>query len=57
MNDLKHLYFLSKVDGLGAVRIKRLLDRFGSAENVFNANINELVEAKAVNHVKNGIVM
>lgn len=48
MNDLKHLYFLSKVDGLGAVRIKRLLDRFGSAENVFNANINELVEVENI---------
>ena len=46
MKDLKHLYFLTKIDGLGTVRIKRLLDKFGSAENVFNANLVDLTEVE-----------
>ncbi len=48
MKDLKHLYFLTKIDGLGTVRIKRLLDKFGSAENVFNANLNDLTEVENI---------
>ncbi len=48
MNDLKHLYFLTKIEGLGTVRIKRLLDRFGSAENVFSAGINEISEVENI---------
>ncbi len=54
MNDFKYLYFLTKVEGLGSVRIKRLLDRFGSAEKVFNASAIELagienISAKTAN--------
>jgi len=48
MNDHKHLYFLAKIDGLGTVRIKRLLDRFGSAEAVFNADLSELAEVENI---------
>ncbi len=48
MNDLKHLYFRTKIDGLGTVRIKRLLDKFGSAENVVGADINELSEVENI---------
>ena len=42
MNDLKHLYFLTKIEGLGSVRIKRLIDKFGTAENVFGASAREI---------------
>lgn len=48
MNDHKHLYFLTKIDGLGTVRIKRLLDRFGSAEAVFNADLSDLAEVENI---------
>lgn len=40
--DFKYLYFLTKLEGLGSVRIKRLLDRFETAEGVFNASAIEL---------------
>jgi DNA processing protein len=42
MTDLKHLYFLTKIEGLGSVRIKRLIEKFGSAENVFGASAREI---------------
>src|SRR4030095_9561390 len=48
MNDFRYLYYLSKIDGLGAVRIKRLLERFGSAENVFSSGAGELSEAENI---------
>ncbi|MEO8512711.1 MAG: DNA-processing protein DprA [Ignavibacteria bacterium] len=48
MKDLKHLYFLTKIDGLGTVRIKRLLDKFGSAENVFDAKPDEITEVENI---------
>ncbi len=48
MKDLKHLYFLTKIDGLGSVRIKRLLDKFGTAENVFNVGYDELSEIENI---------
>jgi DNA processing protein len=57
-SDFKYLYFLIKVEGLGSVRIKRLLDRFGSAENTFNASAIELagvenISAKTANLILN----
>ena len=48
MNELKHLLFLTRIDGLGAVRIKRLIDRFGNASGVFNASINEISEIENI---------
>ena len=42
MNDLKHLYFLTKIEGLGSVRIKRLIEKFGTAEKVFEATAREI---------------
>jgi len=44
MKDFRYLYYLTKVEGLGSVRIKRLIEKFGSAENVFSAGIAELAE-------------
>jgi DNA processing protein len=48
MKDFKYLYFLTRVDGLGSVRIKRLIDKFGSAENVFNSSAIELAEVENI---------
>lgn len=48
MNDLKHLLFLTKIDGIGSVRVKRLIDRFGTAEKVFKAPVYELAEVENI---------
>ncbi|MBN8585315.1 MAG: DNA-processing protein DprA [Ignavibacteria bacterium] len=48
MNELKHLLFLTQIEGLGAIRTKRLIDKFGSAENVFNAAPSELAEIENI---------
>jgi len=37
---------LSKAPGLGPIRTRQLLDRFGSPENIINAPIRSLVQAK-----------
>lgn len=41
-DDFKYTYFLTKVDGIGSVRIKKLLDKFGRARNVFESTAKEL---------------
>ncbi|HAX49108.1 MAG TPA: DNA-processing protein DprA [Ignavibacteria bacterium] len=48
MNELKHLLFLTQIEGLGAVRTKRLIDKFGSAENVFSAEPAEIAEIENI---------
>ncbi|MCI0448608.1 MAG: DNA-processing protein DprA [Chlorobi bacterium] len=48
MNDFKYLYYLTKVDGLGSVRIKRLLEKFNSPEEVFNSAAAELAEVENI---------
>jgi len=48
MKDFKYIYFLTKVDGLGSVRVKRLLEKFNSAENVFDASVEELSEVENI---------
>ncbi len=42
IDELKHLLFLTRIDGLGTVRIKRLIENFGSAAGVFDASQKEL---------------
>ncbi len=48
MDELKHLLFLTKIDGLGTVRIKRLIDKFGKASEVFKSSIAELSEIENI---------
>lgn len=48
MDELKHLLFLTRIDGLGTVRIRRLLEKFGNAEAVFNASHKELSEIENI---------
>ncbi|NOS84859.1 MAG: DNA-protecting protein DprA [Ignavibacteria bacterium] len=48
MNELKHLLFLTKIDGLGSVRIKRLIDRFKTALGVFDASAKEISEVENI---------
>ncbi len=47
-DDFKYTYFLTKVDGIGSVRIKKLLDKFGSARNVFESSANELKQVEGI---------
>ena len=49
MEDFKYIYFLSKADGLGSVRIKKLLEKFGEARNVLEASEKELVSVEGIN--------
>jgi DNA processing protein len=42
MKDLKYLFYLTKVEGLGSVRIKRLTEKFMYAEDVFGASVKGL---------------
>lgn len=42
MNDFKYLYCLTKVEGLGSVRIKRLVEKFDYPEDVFGASVKGL---------------
>lgn len=46
--DFKYLYFLTRIEGLGSIRIKRLVDKFTTAENVFNASVKELAEVENI---------
>lgn len=48
MKDFKYLYYLTRVDGLGSVRIKRLVEKFGSAENVFRSAAEEIAEVENI---------
>lgn len=57
MNDFKHLYYLTKVDGLGSVRIKRLLDMFTSAQNVFEATVREISQVENISEKTAGAIL
>ena len=48
MNDFRYLYYLTRIDGLGSVRIKRLLDKFGNAKNVFDSSARELADVENI---------
>jgi DNA processing protein len=48
MKDFRFLYYLTRIDGLGSVRIKRLVDKFGAAEDVFGASVKELSEVENI---------
>lgn len=57
MKDFKYIYYLTKVDGLGSVRIKSLLDKFGKAQNVFESSIDEIVRTDGVSHKTAGAIL
>lgn len=41
-DDFKYLYYLTRIEGLGSIRIKRLIDKYTFAEKVFDAPVQEL---------------
>ncbi len=46
----EYLFALASVDGIGPVRIKRLLNRFGNVEQIFDAEIVEIAQLPQFNH-------
>ena len=46
----EYLFALASVDGIGPVRIKRLLKRFGKVEQIFDAEIVEIAQLPQFNH-------
>jgi DNA processing protein len=48
MKDFRYLYYLTRVEGLGSVRIKYLLERFGNAENVFGASQKDICDVENI---------
>lgn len=49
MNEAVYLLSLQDKSGIGDVSIKKLLELFGSAENVFKAEYNDLIKSGVVN--------
>lgn len=47
----EYLFALSAVEGIGAVRIKRLIKRFGSVERIFEAEIFEIAQLPQFNPI------
>ena len=43
-NHREHLFALTSVEGIGVVRIKRLLKHFGSVERIFDAELFEIAQ-------------
>ena len=49
MSGREFWFALASVEGVGPMRIKRLLDRFGSIENVFDADLSEIARIPLFN--------
>ena len=47
----EYLFALASVDGIGAVRINRLLARFGSVEHIFEAELHEIAQLPHFNPI------
>ena len=50
MNDLERLIALNMVDGLGSVRVRKLLDHFISLEKVFKAKESDLLQVEGIGY-------
>ena len=48
MNDFRYIYYLTRVEGLGSVRIKRLIDKFGNARNVFDSSAEDIAAVENI---------
>lgn len=46
----EYLFALASVNGIGPVRIKRLIKRFGNVEQIFDAEIVEIAQLPQFNH-------
>ncbi len=49
MSNFRNIYYLTKIEGLGPVRIKKLLDVFKCPEAVFDASAKELTNVEGIN--------
>jgi DNA processing protein len=50
MDSLRFIYYLLNAEGVGAVRIKKLIDVFKDPEIIFKASYNELVNVEGISH-------
>ncbi len=50
MDSLRFIYYLLNAEGLGTVRIKKLIDVFKDPEIIFKASYNELVNVEGISH-------
>ena len=48
MRDFRYIYFLTSVEGLGSVRIKKLLETFSNPEDIFSLSLNELASVDGI---------
>jgi DNA processing protein len=48
MDEVNNLLCLNNVDGIGSQRIRRLINRFQSVENVFKSNVRDLCEVEGI---------
>ena len=46
----EYLFALASVDGIGPIRIKHLIKRFGNVEQIFDAEIVEIAQLSQFNH-------
>jgi DNA processing protein len=50
MDSFRFIYYLLSAEGLGAVRIKKLIDVFKDPEIIYKASYNELVSVEGISH-------
>jgi DNA processing protein len=50
MDSFRFIYYLLNAEGLGTVRIKKLIDVFKDPEIIFKASYNELVNVDGISH-------
>ncbi|MCX7877971.1 MAG: DNA-processing protein DprA [Ignavibacteria bacterium] len=48
MRNFEYTYYLTKIEGLGPVRMKSLLECFGSPERILESDLNELCEVEGI---------
>ena len=46
--NFKYTFFLTKAEGLGSVRLKKLIEKFSGAKNVFESSVKELSEVEGI---------
>ena len=49
INNLKYLFLLSKINNLGNVRIRNILNKFPYDKSIFEASINEIKFIEGIN--------
>jgi len=56
LDNFRNLYYLSQADGLGSVRIKKLLEVFEEPQNIIKASANELTAVEGISRNTAGTI-